>query len=124
MPALEAALRDESVSVRITAAEGLFNLGRYEKGLPVLIEALDHPSVDARVRAGCVLDSQPPEANEELQPAIEPLRRTVANFEQQPRFGATNNSFKRALKAISGEETYYRWGPGASGSATNHPSNP
>ena len=124
VPALEAALRDESVSVRITAAEGLFNLGRYEKGLPVLIEALDHPSVDARVRVGCVLDSQPPEANEKLQPAIEPLRRTVASFEQQPRFGATNNSFKRALKAISGEETYYRWGPGASGSATNHPGNP
>ena len=124
VPALEAALRDESVSVRITAAEGLFNLGRYEEGLPVLIEALDHPSVDARVRAGCVLDSQPPEANDKLQPAIEPLRRTVASFEQQPRFGATNNSFKRALKAISGEETYYRWGPGASGSATNHPSNP
>ena len=124
VPALEAALRDESVSVRITAAEGLFNLGRYEEGLPVLIEALDHPSVDARVRAGCVLDSQPPEANEKLRPAIEPLRRTVASFEQQPRFGATNNSFKRALKAISGEETYYRWGPGASGSATNQPSNP
>ena len=124
VPALEAALRDESVGVRITAAEGLFNLGRYEEGLPVLIRALDHPSVDARVRAGCVLDSQPPEANEKLRPAIEPLRRIVASFEQQPRFGATNNSFKRALKAISGEETYYRWGPGASGSATNHPSNP
>ena len=115
-PALEAALEDESVSVRLTAAEGLFNLGRYEKGLPILIEALDHPSVDAQIRAGCILDSQPPNANQELQPAIGPLQRTVDRFEQQPRFGATNNPFKRALKAISGEETYYRWGPGASGS--------
>ncbi len=115
-PALEAALEDESVSVRLTAAEGLFNLGRYEKGLPILIEALDHPSVDAQIRAGCILDSQPPNANQELQPAIGPLQRTVDRFEQQPRFGATNNPFKRALKAISGDELYYRWGPGASGS--------
>ncbi len=120
-PALEAALRDESVSVRITAAEGLFNLGRYEKGLPVLIEALNHPSVDAQIRVGCVLDSQPPEANERLQPAIDPLQRTVESFEQQLRFGPINNPFKRALKAIRGEETYYRWGPGASGSPTARP---
>ncbi len=116
-PVLEGALRDESVSVRITAAEGLFNLGRYEQGLPVLIEALNHPSVDARIRAGCVLDSQPPEANEKLRPAVEPLQRAVERFEQQMRFGSTNNPFKRALKAIGGEEIYYRWGPGASGSA-------
>ena len=76
---------------------------------------MNHPSVDAQIRAGCILDSQPPDANEELQPAIEPLQRTVDRFEQRPRFGSTNNPFKRALKAISGEETYYRWGPGASG---------
>ena len=47
-PAKEAALWDESVTVRITAAEGPFNLKRYEKGLPALIEALNHPSVDAQ----------------------------------------------------------------------------
>jgi HEAT repeat protein len=120
-PALEAALEDESVSVRLTAAEGLFDLGRYEKGLPILIEALDHPSVDAQIRAGCILDSQPPDANQELQPAIGPLQRTVDRFEQQSRFGATNNPFKRALKAISGDELYYRWGPGASGSPRDEP---
>lgn len=120
-PALEAAVEDASVSVRLTAAEGLFNLGRYEKGLPILIEALDHPSVDAQIRAGCILDSQPPGANQELQPAIGPLQRTVDRFEQQSRFGATNNPFKRALKAISGEETYYRWGPGASGAPRDGP---
>ena len=120
-PALEAALRDESVSVRVTAAEGLLNLGRYEKGLPVLIEALSHPSIDARIRAGCILDSQPPDANDRLQPAIEPLQRTVASFEQQLRFGPINNPFRRALMAISGEETYYRWGPGSSGSPRESP---
>ena len=120
-PVLEAALRDDSVSVRITAAEGLFNLGRYARGLPVLIEALSHPSVDAQIRAGCILDSQPPEANEELRPAIGPLQRTVERFEQQLRFGPINNPFKRALKAISGEAVYYRWGPGASGAATDWP---
>ena len=117
-PALESALRDESVSVRIVAAEGLFNLGVYGKGLPVLIEALRHPSIDARIRAACVLDSQPPQANEALRAAIEPLRRTVEGFEQQMRFGPINNPFRRALKAIRGEASYYRWGPGASGSAT------
>ena len=121
VPALEAALEDESVSVRLTAAEGLFNLGHYEKGLPILIEALDHPSVDAQIRAGCILDSQPPDANQELQPAIGPLQRTVDRFEQQSRFGGTNNPFKRALKAISGDELYYRWGPGASGSPRDEP---
>ena len=121
IPALEAALEDESVSVRLTAAEGLFNLGRYEKGLPILIEALDHPSIDAQIRAGCILDSQPPDANQRLRPAIGPLQRTVDRFEQQSRFGATNNPFKRALKAISGDELYYRWGPGASGSPRDEP---
>ena len=120
-PALESALLDGSVSVRLTAAEGLFNLGRYEKGLPVVMEALEHPSIDARIRAGCILDSQPPEANQALRAAIGPLWRAVEGFEQQLRFGPPNNPFKRALKAITGEETYYRWGPGASGATAPRP---
>ncbi len=74
-------MQDESVSVRMTVAEGLFNRGRYEYGLPVLIAALDHSSVDPRIRAGCILDSQPPEANEEPQAAIEPLRHAVERVE-------------------------------------------
>ncbi|MHC4404084.1 MAG: sulfatase-like hydrolase/transferase [Planctomycetota bacterium] len=116
---LQSALNDKSVSVRITAAEGLFNLGRYEDGLPALIGALEHPIPAARVRAAGVLDSQPPEASEKLQPAIEPLQQAagksqVAKLPGIP-FGL-NYPFKRALKAISGEESYYRWGPGAPGS--------
>jgi hypothetical protein len=114
--ALQAATKDKAVSVRITAADGLFNLGRYEDGLPAMIAALEHPLTTAQIRAGCVLDTQPPEANEQLQPAIEPLRQAVQRFRQEGRFGGTNNPFKRALKAITGEESYYRWGPGASGS--------
>ena len=113
---LQSASKDKSVSVRITAAEGLFNLGRYEEGLPALIAALEHPLITAQVRAGCVLDTQPPEANAKLRPAIKPLKQAVQRFKQEGRFGGTNNPFKRALKAIGGGESYYRWGPGASGS--------
>jgi len=109
--ALQEATKDKSVSVRITAADGLFNLGRYEDGLAAIIAALEHPLTTAQIRAGCVLDTQPPEANEQLQPAIEPLRQAVQRFRQEGRFGGTNNPFKRALKAITGEESYYRWGP-------------
>jgi len=114
--ALKAATKDKSVSMRISAAEGLLNLGRYEEGLPALIAALDHPVITAQIRTGCVLDTQPPEANAKLQPAIEPLQQAVQRFKQEGRFGGTNNPFKRALKAITGEETYYRWGRGVSGS--------
>ncbi len=75
--ALQSALQEVSVSVRITAAEGLFNLGHYEEGLPVLIEPLNHPIPQAQIRAAGVLDSQPPEASEELQPAIERFNRPL-----------------------------------------------
>ena len=112
---LKSALQDESVSVRITAAEGLFNLERYEEGLPVLIEALNHPIPQARVRAAGVLDSQPPEATEKLRPAIEPLHQAVERYKLDMQFGL-NYPFKRALKAVRGEENYYRWGQSASGS--------
>jgi N-sulfoglucosamine sulfohydrolase len=117
--ALQAATKDESASVRITGADGLFNLGRYEDGLPAIIAALNDPVPAARIRASGVLDTQPPEANEKLQPAIPALRDAAAevNVRKLPGipFGL-NYPFKRALKAITGEESYYRWGPGASGS--------
>lgn len=88
--------------------------GTIQKGQPVPIEALNHPGVGAQVRAGCIHDSRPPEANEELPPAIEPLPRTVEGFEQRLRF-------KLILKAISGEDLYNRLGASASGSATDKP---
>ena len=115
---LKAALQDESVSVRLSAVEGLFNLKRYEEALPVVIAALDDPIIHARIRASGILDSQPPEANDQLQAAIEPLilaaeKTDVYNIPGIP-FGL-NYPFQRAIKAISGEEIYYRWGEGASG---------
>ena len=115
---LNTALQDESVSVRLSAVEGLFNLNLYDDALPVVIAALDDPIIHARIRASGILDSQPPEANDKLQAAIEPLqlaaeKTDVYNLPGIP-FGL-NYPFQRAIKAISGEEIYYRWGDGASG---------
>ncbi len=111
--ALQAATKDESISVRITAADGLFNLQRYEDGLPAIIAALDHPVPAARVRASGVLDTQPPAANDKLQPAIAALRDAASEIEIEKLPGipyGLNRPFERAIKAITGEETYYRWG--------------
>ena len=115
---LKSALQDESVSVRITAAEGLFNLGRYEEGLPALIGALRHPVPAAQIRAAGVLDSQPPEANPTLQPAIDALKQAAGRTDVRRLPGipyGLNAPFKRAFKAITGQESYYRWGAGALG---------
>ena len=109
---LQAATNDESVSVRISAADGLFNLGRYEDGLPAIIAALNHPLPSARVRASCILDTQPPEANEKLQPAIAALRDAASKVDVKKLPGipyGLNQPFERAIKAITGEETYHRW---------------
>ncbi|MGI9626668.1 MAG: HEAT repeat domain-containing protein, partial [Longimicrobiales bacterium] len=110
--ALQAATKDESVSVRITAADGLFNLGRYEDGLPAIIAALGHPIPAARIRASCVLDTQPPSANPKLQPAIAALKDAASKVNVKKMSGipyGLNQPFERAIKAITGEETYYRW---------------
>jgi len=115
---LRLALKDEAVSVRITAAEGLFNLGRYEEGLPALIGALHHPVLAAQIRAAGVLDSQPPEANADLQAVIPALRHAAKSTDVRKIGGipyGLNDPFGRAIKAISGKANYYRWGPGASG---------
>ncbi len=119
MAGLRSALKDKSVSVRLTAAEGLFNHGRYEEALPIVVEALDYPIVSAQIRAAGILDSQPPEAVEKLRPAHEPLREAaeksrVAELPGIP-YGL-NYPFQRAFKVVTGEENYYRWSPGASGS--------
>ncbi len=119
MSALRSALRDDAVSVRITAAEGLFNLGHYKEGLPALIGALQHPVPAAQIRAAGVLDSQPPEANPSLQPAIDALKQASRRTDVRRLPGipyGLNAPFKRAIKAITGQENYYRWGAGASGS--------
>ena len=115
---LKAALQDESVSVRLSAVEGLFNRNRYEEALPVVIAALNDPIIHAQVRASGIIDSQPPEANDQLQAAIEPLKLLAEEIDVCKMPGipfGLNYPFYRAIKAISGEELYYRWGEGASG---------
>ena len=110
--ALKTAARDESVSVGITAADGLFNLGHYEDGLPAIIKALNHPIPAAQVRAACVLDTQPPKTIAQLQGALPALEAAASKLNVKKMRGipyGLNEPFHRAIKAITGEESYYRW---------------
>jgi len=116
LPSLNRSLTDESIDVRLLAAEGLFNLGEYKNALPVVIAEMTHPNTDVQVRVGNILDSQPPDANEQLQSAIEPLAAAMKEFRPTMRYGSTNKPFDRAFRAITGQQLYYRWGMGASGS--------
>ena len=77
-----------------------------------IIDALGHPIPAARIRASCVLDMQPPSANQKLQPAIGALRAAASELDVKKMPGipfGLNIPFERAIKAITGEETYYRW---------------
>jgi hypothetical protein len=117
------ALQDKSISVQLTAAEGLCNLGYYTEAIDVLSQALIDPSVSARIRSACILDSQPSEANESLQVAVPFLKEAMAKTNVRKMRGipyGLNAPFSRALKAITGEKNYYRWGMGASGTPKNH----
>jgi len=119
VPSLKAALRDDSVSVRLSAAEGLCNLGHYEDAVDVLGKALVGPSISAQIRSACILDTQPLEADEALQPAVKYLQDAAAktNVKRMPGIPyGLNAPFDRAYKSITGQENYYRWGMGASGS--------
>jgi uncharacterized sulfatase len=119
VPSLKAALQDDSVSVRLTAAEGLCNLGHYADAVEVLSKALVGPSISAQIRAACILDTQPPEAAKALQPAIASLEDAAAktNVKKLPGIPyGLNDPFGRAYNVITGQKNYYRWGMGASGS--------
>ena len=116
LPSLNKSLTDESIDVRLLAAEGLFNLGYYKNALPVVIAEMAHPNTDVQVRVGNILDSQPPDANEQLSASIEPLAVAMRKFKPSGRYGHANKPFERAYRAITGQQLYYRWGMGASGS--------
>jgi len=119
VPSLKTALQDDSVSVRLSAAEGLCNLGHYKDAVDVLSKALVGLSISAQIRSACILDTQPPEADGALQPAIEYLEDAAAktNVRKMPGIPyGLNAPFGRAYKSITGRENYYRWGVGASGS--------
>ena len=119
VPSLKEALQDDSVSVRLTAAEGLCNLGHYSDAVGVLSKALTGSSISAQIRAACILDTQPPEAAKALQPAIVSLEAAASNTNVKKMRGipyGLNDPFGRAYRVITGQENYYRWGMGASGS--------
>ena len=116
LPSLNKSLGDKSIDVRLLAAEGLFNLGYYKKALPVIIAEMTHPDTDVQVRVGNILDSQPPDANEQLAAAIGPLAVAMRKFKPSGRYGDQNKPFERAYRAITGQQLYFRWGMGASGS--------
>lgn len=118
-PFLKAALQDEVVSVRLTAAEGLCNLGYYADAVEVLSNAVAGPAVSAQIRATCILDTQPPVAAKALQPALASLKDAAAkvNIKKLPGIPyGLSDPFGRACDLITGQKNYYRWGMGASGS--------
>ena len=116
LPTLRESLSDPSLDVRLIAAEGLFNLGYYQEALPVVLAEISHPNTDVQVRVGNLLDSQPPDANQALASAIEPLAIARKKFKPRSRYGSANKPLDRAYRAITGQQLYYRWGMGASGS--------
>ncbi len=64
------------------------------------------------MRAAGILDTQPPSANEELEPALDALREAAAALDVKKLPGipyGLNEPFRRAIKALTGQETYYRW---------------
>ena len=91
----------------------------YGDAVSVLSEALTDPMISARIRASGILDTQPPEASQALQPAIANLQNAAAKTNVKRLGGipyGLNDPFGRAYKSITGQKNYYRWGMGASGS--------
>ena len=119
LPNLREALLDSSIDVRLTAADALCNLGYYGDTVEVLCQALSSSEVSVQIRAACILDSQPPEANDALSPTIDYLEKAAALTNVRKIAGipyGLNNPLKRALQVVSRKAHYYRWGMGASGS--------
>jgi len=50
-----------------------------------------------------------------LAPAIKPLEIARRKFKAQGRYGHANKPLDRAYRALTGQQLYYRWGMGASG---------
>ncbi|MEK9633584.1 MAG: hypothetical protein VW622_07075, partial [Opitutae bacterium] len=83
--------------------------------LPAVLAEIRHPNTDVQVRVGNLLDSQPPDANEDLAPAIKTLEIARRKFKAKGRYGHANKPLDRAYRALTGLQLYYRWGMGASG---------
>ena len=70
LPRLEAALKDNSATVRVAAARAVCSIGRPKQALPVLIEELQSDRQWIRVAAAGVLD----EIGEQARPALDALK--------------------------------------------------
>ena len=98
--AMERALEDESVSVRVAAARALCKMDRPEKALPVLIAALDCEYQWGRLQAAIVLDY----IGEKARPAEEALKKCLSN---QPNKYITRVA-NRALNDLNGTNNTVR----------------
>ncbi len=80
--ALEAQLKDPALLNRIAAAEALCGLGGVDRAMPILIEALQHPTPYLRLRAMNVLAG----IGQQAQPAIAAMRKARMKGQQPADF--------------------------------------
>lgn len=92
--AMEAGLRDESVSVRVAAARALCRMGKIDKGLPALTAAMESEHQWGRLQAAIVLD----EMGEQARPAEQALKNALKG---QPNKYITRVA-NRALNVMNG----------------------
>jgi hypothetical protein len=72
---LESLLKDKSPAPRIAAAEALCKVGRVDKGLPVIVAAMDDPQDSVRIQAVAALEKLGPAAR----PAISTLQKATTD---------------------------------------------
>ncbi|MBN1910249.1 MAG: sulfatase-like hydrolase/transferase [Pirellulales bacterium] len=84
VPRLRKALKDESITVELAAARGLWRAGHPDEALPVLRTRLDDPSPTVRLVAILVLD----EMADEVPEVVKYLKKAVANKEHRYRYVA------------------------------------
>ncbi len=97
---MQAALDDESISVKVAASRALCFMGKSEKALPVLIRALRGEDTWGRLQAAIVLDS----IGEKARPAEEALKEALTG---QPSKYITRVA-NRALNVMNGTNNVVR----------------
>jgi RNA polymerase sigma factor (sigma-70 family) len=93
VPQLEAALRDESVLVRIEAARALWRIDGHKAAVPALIEALRDEDASTRYRAAEMLEGIGPEAKTAVPALIDALN--------DPGFAELNNPNSTERRPVS-----------------------
>ena len=95
VPALTRALKDDSVSVRVAAAEALFGVAEDVAAIPVLVAALDDPHPGNRWHAALVLGRYGPRAKS----SAEALRRRLDDEDALTRINAAGALWRVARGA-------------------------